>query len=278
MGQRQAEYQIHEYANMFPAMSEAELKELADDILENGQDNPIWADPEGFILDGRHRYAACQMVDVEPVVKVFRGTEEMKLRFVVSQNLKRRHLTTSQRAMIAAQMAESFESLAKVRQESTQAKPGQQVGSHVVENLPPPNTGKSRDQAGAAFKVSGKTVDMAKKVTAKAVPEVVEAVRAGTLAVSRAAEIADMPVEEQAAAITAPREAPRRTPSLWLLLRFSEPVSLSDIAPETNLSGFLTFTSQQEAIDQGSKYYDSDELQAVPVQCLWELFQGKNPE
>lgn len=261
---------IHQYSLMFPAMSESELKELTEDIDRNGLQCPIWIDEDGFVLDGRHRYAACQALGFEPDVKKFVSVdEEDKLRFVVSQNLKRRHLSTSQRAMIAASMAESFEALAKARQESTQAKSGEKVGSNVVENLPPPSVGKSRDQAGAALNVSGKSVDMAKKVTAKAAPEVAEAVRNGTLAVSRAAKIADLPVEEQAAAITAPRETVRRrVQAVWLLLRDGIPLAWSDIPSEhsdTGLAGLLAFKSRDEAIEHGARHFDGSELEAVQL-------------
>lgn len=72
--------------------------------------------------------------------------------------------------MIAARLRESFDALAKARQVATQSKPGLMVGSHVVENFPPPEaTGKSRDKAGESMQVSGKSVDMASKVLSQGV-------------------------------------------------------------------------------------------------------------
>ena len=43
----------HEYANIFPMMGENELKELAEDIKQNGQEEPIIIF-EGKILDVRN--------------------------------------------------------------------------------------------------------------------------------------------------------------------------------------------------------------------------------
>lgn len=67
----------------------------------------------------------------------------------ISHNLHRRHLDTSQRAMIAAKLRPIFEEQAKSRQGKR---------SDLVENLPPSSV-KARDAAGEALNVSGKTVD-----------------------------------------------------------------------------------------------------------------------
>jgi len=72
----------------------------------------------------------------------------------------------------------------------------------VLDSLPenlPEQKGDARDKAGAAMNVSGKAVDMAAKVHAKAIPEIIDAVDRGELAVSAAAIVADMPAEEQRA-------------------------------------------------------------------------------
>ena len=47
-------------------LPEGELVELAESIRANGLRNPIVITPEGLVLDGRNRLAACELVDVEP--------------------------------------------------------------------------------------------------------------------------------------------------------------------------------------------------------------------
>jgi ParB-like chromosome segregation protein Spo0J len=180
----------HEYARLFPMLDDEAIQELADDIAKNGLRNPIVIDQDDCILDGRNRAAACAIAQVEPVFEPFIGTDEEKLAYVVSANVHRRHLTTSQRASVAAKLLPIYEAQAAKRQ---QRKP-----KSVPENLPEQKSkGDSRDKAGAAMNVSGKSVDMAEKVHAKAIPEITAAVDRGEVAVSAAAIVADMPAEEQ---------------------------------------------------------------------------------
>jgi hypothetical protein len=68
-----------------------------------------------------------------------------------------------------------------------QAKERQGKRNDLVENLPPSESGKARDKAGAAFGVSGKSVDFAKRVIEKGIPELAKAVDEGRMAVSMAA-------------------------------------------------------------------------------------------
>ena len=51
---------VHPAADLFPLMSEAELKELAEDIKANGLIDPIvtWAKDDNLLLDGRNRLDA----------------------------------------------------------------------------------------------------------------------------------------------------------------------------------------------------------------------------
>jgi len=96
-------YEFHELCCIFPRCSDAELELLISDIRENGLQIPITL-YEGKILDGRNRYLACQMLNKEPEYIEFDG--DSPLTFVISRNLCRRHLSESQRAMVAAAIIE----------------------------------------------------------------------------------------------------------------------------------------------------------------------------
>ncbi len=256
-------YQIHPYAKLFPALDEDDLMELAEDIRQNGLQNPIWLDEEGMILDGRNRSAACAIAGIEPHFKTFQGNDEEKLRFVCSQNVHRRHLTTSQRAMIAASLVESFEVLAETRMLS---------GGHPQANLPEGQKGQSRDLAGAAMNVSGRSVESAKQVKEKAVPEVIDKVMRGDLAVSKAAKIAELPMERQLAELESapPSRAKRVRVDLWLCLIGDDPMEIKEVAtnkldPTTPLTGYFVFASKGDAMAEGEKHYDPEDVRAVTV-------------
>lgn len=96
-------YQPHELALVFPPMTEPEFAAFKADIKEQGQREPITL-YEGKILDGLHRYRACQELGLEPRVVRFEGNPRAAAQLVLGRNFHRRHLTTSQRAIVAAEM------------------------------------------------------------------------------------------------------------------------------------------------------------------------------
>lgn len=90
----------HPYADRFPMLGAEELDRLSADIAENGLQNPIVLDTDGRILDGRNRWAACEIANVTPTTVLYEGDDLAA--FVLSQNVSRRHLTTGQQAMSTA--------------------------------------------------------------------------------------------------------------------------------------------------------------------------------
>ncbi len=200
-------YEIHPAANIFPMMDAVALRELADDIKAHGQRD--WIELyEGKVIDGRNRMKACELVDEEP--QFCEIEEEINpVEYVLSKNLYRRHLNESQRSMIGARAKGVYSEEAKERKRSNggDKKSAKAKEKSEVENLPPPV--KARDQAAAAVAVSGKSIDHAAAVLDKGSPELVAAVDAGKVAVSKAAKIAK--TVEPAKQMEAVKEAPART-------------------------------------------------------------------
>ena len=122
-------YDFHELCCIFPRCSDEELQLLVSDIRENGLLTPITL-YEGKILDGRNRYLACQMLNKEPDYVPFDGNEPLP--FVVSRNLCRRHLSESQRAMVAGTIID-FHRKENGRSEVTIAEAAEQL--NVSERL-----------------------------------------------------------------------------------------------------------------------------------------------
>lgn len=98
----------HEIADLFPSMSEEEYKSLKESISSEGLLEPVWL-YDGKILDGRHRYRACQELGVQPDTRVFDGSESEALALALALNLDRRHMSTDQKAALAAEI-EAYES------------------------------------------------------------------------------------------------------------------------------------------------------------------------
>jgi hypothetical protein len=100
----------HPFAALFPALPPEEFEQLVQDIKERGQMEPIVLH-QGRILDGRNRYKACQIAGVKPRIEEFdpktsrRNPEE----FVLSRNLRRRHLSVGQKAAIALDWSEQID-------------------------------------------------------------------------------------------------------------------------------------------------------------------------
>lgn len=87
----------HPLSAAFPGMTEDEFEQLTVDIEANGQREPIIVH-EGLVLDGWHRYRACAALGIEAKRFTFAADGD-PVSFVLSQNLHRRHLTASQRAI-----------------------------------------------------------------------------------------------------------------------------------------------------------------------------------
>lgn len=90
------ELKQHPLSAAFPAMSAEDFQALKDDIENNGQREPVMVF-EGMVLDGWHRYRACVDLGLKPQQFTFPADED-PVAFVLSHNLHRRHLTSSQRA------------------------------------------------------------------------------------------------------------------------------------------------------------------------------------
>lgn len=162
--------EYHDIANLFPLMEGAEFEDLKEDIAENGLLEPIWLHPDGSILDGRNRHRACIETEVKPRFEIYRG--DSFVQFVVSKNLHRRHLTSSQRAAISLEALDKFEKEARERQN---------LGQKVDEG----EKGRASEHIARAFKTNRQYVSDAKKLRDEA-PDLLDKVRSGENSISQA--------------------------------------------------------------------------------------------
>jgi len=85
----------HDLSKCFPVIEIKEFGQLVDDIKENGLLNPIVIF-DGKVLDGWHRYLACQKAGADIKTIVYEGEEPDS--FAWSMNGHRRHMNSSQAA------------------------------------------------------------------------------------------------------------------------------------------------------------------------------------
>jgi hypothetical protein len=111
---------VHPAAELFPPMSDAELHELGDDIKRNGLRNPvtIHVDDKGVerLLDGCNRLDAMEKAglaivsdgigDLNPDVVQIQSVQGNidPIRYVLSVNIHRRHLTADQKRDLIAKV------------------------------------------------------------------------------------------------------------------------------------------------------------------------------
>jgi hypothetical protein len=160
-----AAFVAHPVAEIFPIISSDELRELAEDIRKNGMIEPITLF-EGKILDGRNRLAAGKSVSFP-----FRRNNFRQLlcsldpqAYVISANIKRRHLTAEQKRELIAKLLKANPAKSD-RQVADVVKVDNKTVSAVREKLEAreeiPHVETRNDSAGRkqpAKKKSGKSV------------------------------------------------------------------------------------------------------------------------
>jgi hypothetical protein len=173
----------------FPKLSEDELQELADDIQERGLLHPIVL-LDGKILDGRNRFDACNLAGIEPRFVEWQG-DGSPVAWVVSTNLMRRHLTSSQRAVVAYDILPLLEKEAKQRQRLSNGR-----GKKVAKNLATfSRNGKASEVAARIARTNSAYVETVKSIKSKS-PELVERIRSGELNITEAKRIAAVSVQK----------------------------------------------------------------------------------
>ena len=176
--------EYHPLANLFPLIDGDEFQSLVDDIRAHGVLEPVILH-DGMILDGRNRYRASKAAGVDCPLRTFDGSDPVA--FVISLNLKRRHLSESQRAMVAAKLANlSDGQRADRRSANLPTLPGVQPVAPITQA-----------EASDRLNVSPRSTGNARAVQEKGIPELQEAVESGGISVSAAALIAKQEEEEQ---------------------------------------------------------------------------------
>lgn len=171
-------YEFHDLAKTFPKLEKDQLNELVNDIAENGLLRPIVL-YEGKILDGCHRYRACLKAGVTPFFEEYAGNDPVG--YVISCNLRRRHLKESQRAVISGELAKFKHGGSNIRNPGNFEKPNSKMQICTL----------SLAEAADMMNVSRRSAASAKKVIDYGDESLIERVRNGELSVSAAVKLID---------------------------------------------------------------------------------------
>jgi ParB-like chromosome segregation protein Spo0J len=96
---------IHPAADIFPAMEGDEFTAFSKDVEEHGVREPITIDQQNRVLDGRNRHSACEALGHKEIpAKIVDWDDGTINAYVVSENVHRRHLKETPRAIVGAKL------------------------------------------------------------------------------------------------------------------------------------------------------------------------------
>ncbi len=167
----------------------------------------LWGD---VLVDGHIRYGICQKHGL-PFQTVqnprFQSMEDVHL-WMIDQHLGRRSVSDFQRGVLALRKREIMaerKARAATSTETAEATPTADV-PEAAAALPAPDPLNSREAIAKAARLSSSQVVMIEKIQKQAAPELVAAVKSGTISINAAAAVATLPAEEQVAAAVAGKD------------------------------------------------------------------------
>ncbi|PIF19047.1 MULTISPECIES: plasmid replication/partition related protein [unclassified Acidovorax] len=167
----------------------------------------LWGD---VLVDGHNRYGICQKHGL-PFQTVqnprFQSMEDVHL-WMIDQHLGRRSVSDFQRGVLALRKREIMaerKARAATSTETAEATPTADV-PEAAATLPAPDPLSSREAIAKAARLSSSQVVMIEKIQKQAAPELVAAVKSGTISINAAAAVATLPAEEQVAAAVAGKD------------------------------------------------------------------------
>ncbi len=176
---------IHELCAIFPDIDGKEFEDFVEDIKDNGQLEKIET-YEGKVIDGKNRQSACVAAGIEPDYVEWappdgtlkKDIDTVLRQHVKSRNLKRRHLSSTERAILGAKL-------------------------RIVE-------GSTIASVSKELEVSPRLVAFASEILRDGSDSLIEAVQKDQITVSDAAKILDLPKQVQSAAVRDVRDGKAR--------------------------------------------------------------------
>ena len=191
-----------EYEHLMPPVTASEYERLKRSIKEEGRLLlPIVLNQDNVILDGHHRFQACQELGIPIRIdkKDFTGRPLDEMMYVVNVNLYRRSLNDFQRAKVGIRVEELRRKLGQHQQEASRFTPETSQEAHrqryhsdedadLPSGSPDPDrseSGKDRTRGGVSEEmaervgVSRATYDRVRYILSNGTEEMIESLRKG---------------------------------------------------------------------------------------------------
>jgi transcriptional regulator with XRE-family HTH domain len=160
----------------------------------------LWRDT---LIDGHNRYEICQKHGI-PFRTVhnnnFASIDDVML-WMIDNHLARRSVSDFQRGVLALKKKE----IVTARMAEKMAEEPPQPEADDMDSRPPPPW-NTREEVAKAARVSANTISQIERIQKAATHELREAVRTGTISINAAANVAQLPEEQQKAAVAGGRK------------------------------------------------------------------------
>ena len=155
----------------------------------------LWGE---VLVDGHNRYGICSKHGIAFNTvqnSAFKSLDDVHL-WMIDQHLGRRSVSDYQRGVLALRKKDIL--AARVPHQPAEASTEPAPSTAQAPAMPEPLI--SRESIAKAARISSNTISQIEKIQKSATPELVAAVKAGTISINTAATVATLPEQEQVAA------------------------------------------------------------------------------
>ncbi|WP_426196219.1 hypothetical protein [Massilia sp. DWR3-1-1] len=158
----------------------------------------LWGE---VLIDGHNRYDICRRHQIAFRTvqnSSFASLDDVML-WMIDNHLARRSVSDFQRGVLALRKKEIVSAQrASAAGQPDKAEAGTESAAAAADQGPPWHT---REDVAKAARVSSNTISQIERIQKAAAPQLVEAVRTGTISINAAANVASLPAEQQIAAV-----------------------------------------------------------------------------
>ncbi|MBB3211613.1 ParB-like chromosome segregation protein Spo0J [Herbaspirillum sp. Sphag1AN] len=229
-------------ANEYAALERSLLADGCRDALV------LWGE---VLIDGHNRYEICRKhgIEFKTVQHPSLNSLEDVMLWMIDNQLGRRSVTDFQRGVLALRKRDIISARVKVEMDANLEARQSGDGSAAPEVASPGATKaegtadtdadlgtatiKTREDIARVAGISSNTISQIEKIRKTAAPELVEAVRIGTISINAAAAVASLPSEEQVIAVAGGKKELRQAAKMVREQKAASKPPKAELAPST---------------------------------------------